>query len=157
MQILDCYNNLITQLDKLPSFLRELNCSNNQITQLDNLPSYLQELNCSGNQIIQLDNLPYSLRKLNCQWNRITQLDNLPISLQILYCYSNQMEHCDLKYWKEQTEIKKLELLKKKFCVRKIQKQWRKYWYEFYKYEIINEQNIGFCRFIEKIYFYYNQ
>ena len=50
-----------------------------------------------------------------------------------------------------------MKLLKEKICTRKIQKQWRKYWYDFYKYEIINGQNIGFCRFIEKSYFYHNQ
>ena len=83
----------------------------------------------------------------------------MPHSLHSLYCYGNKMENNDLRYWKEQTKNrnKKLELLKKKFCVRKIQRQWRKYWYDFYKYEIINGQNIGFCRFIEKSYFYHNQ
>ena len=67
------------------------------------------------------------------------------------------MEINDLEYWKEQTKNKKLKLLKEKACIRKIQRQWRKYWYDFYKYEIINGQNIGFCRFIEKSYLYHNK
>ena len=97
------------------------------------------------------------LQKLDCSDNQITQLDNLPSSLRFLGCYDNKMENNNLKYWKEQTKNKKLELLKKKFCIRKIQRQWRKYWYDFYRYEIINGQNIGFCRFIEKSYFYHNK
>ena len=69
----------------------------------------------------------------------------------LLYYYNN------IEYWKEQTKNKKLKLLKEKICIRKIQRQWRKYWYDFYRYEIINGQNIGFCRFIEKSYLYHNQ
>ena len=130
-----------------------------QMTQLDNLTPSLQKLNCSRNQITQLDNLPSSLQELKCSSNQIIQLDNLPFSLQFLECFYNKMENDNLEYWKERTKNKnkKLKLLKEKICIRKIQRQWRRYWYDFYKYEIINGQNIGFCRFIEKSYFYHNQ
>ena len=157
LQILYCYNNQLTRLDNFPSSLQVLNCSSNQLTQLDNLPSSLQILQCYYNQITQLDNLPSSLQVLDCSYNQIVQLDNLPLSIQFLECFHNKMENYTLGYWIEQSKNKKLELLKKKFCIRKIQRQWRKYWYDFYKYEIINGQNIGFCRFIEKSYYYYNQ
>ena len=62
------------------------------------------------------------------------------------------MENYELEYWKEQTRNKKLELLKEKISARKIQRIWRKYWYDFYKYEMIDNKYIGFCRFIERSY-----
>jgi hypothetical protein len=50
-------------------------------------------------------------------------------------------------------DIKKdVEILKEKINARKIQKIWRKYWYDIYKYELIDGEYIGFCRFIEKSY-----
>ena len=47
---------------------------------------------------------------------------------------------------------KKLKLLKEKISARKIQRIWKKYWYDFYKYELIDGKYIGFCRFIERSY-----
>ena len=58
LEILDCSDNNITQLDNLPPGLKHLNCRNNQLTHLDNFPPGLKHLDCSGNKITQLDNLP---------------------------------------------------------------------------------------------------
>ena len=157
LQKLDCPCNQLKQLDNFPPSLQMLYCNDNQITQLSNLPSSLLKLYCPYNQLSQLDNLPPSLKILHCNYNQITQLDNLPLSLRFLGCSGNKLENNNLEYWKEQTKNKKLKLLKEKICIRKIQRQWRKYWYDFYKYEIINGKNIGFCRLIEKSYIYYNQ
>jgi hypothetical protein len=62
------------------------------------------------------------------------------------------MKNDELKYWKGRTRNKKLKLLKEKISARKIQKVWRKYWYDFYRYELIDGKYIGFCRFIERSY-----
>ena len=97
------------------------------------------------------------LQKLDCSCNQIIQLDNLPFSLIKLHCYGNKMENNNLEYWKERTKNKKLKLLKEKYSAIKIQKIWRKYWYDIYKYELIDEEYIGFCRFIEKSYYIINE
>ena len=146
---------LVVPMPTLPvklAALLKLNCSSNHLTQLDNLPCSLQKLCCISNQIVQLDNLPSTLLKLGCQNNRLTQLDNLPFSLIKLHCYGNKMENNNLEYWKERTKNKKLKLLKEKYSAIKIQKIWRKYWYDIYKYELIDGEYIGFCRFIERSY-----
>ena len=62
------------------------------------------------------------------------------------------MENNNLEYWKERTKNKRLKLLKEKICARKIQRIWRKYWYHIHKYELIDGEYIGFCRFIERSY-----
>ena len=71
-----CFNDLI-ELPNLSRFtcLQNLDCSNNQLCQLDKLPFHLQILDCSQNQLSRLNNLPYSLKELNCSRNIITQLD----------------------------------------------------------------------------------
>ena len=109
-------------------------------------------MDCSCNQLSQLDKLPLSLQKLNCSNNQITQLNNLPLSIQCFYCSNNKMENNNSEYWKEQIKNKKLKLLKEKINARKIQRIWRKYWYDIYKYELIDGEYIGFCRFIERSY-----
>ena len=68
-------------LTELPSWVSEcknleiLDCSNNDITQIDNLPPTLKHLNCSVNQIAYLNNLPPTLRQLYCiySFNRILE------------------------------------------------------------------------------------
>ena len=120
--------------------------------QLDNLPLSLYKLNCTYNQLTQLNNLPSSLQILYCSNNQLTKLDNIPFSLHYLDCTNNKMKNNDLEYWKKQTKNKKLQILKEKMSARKIQKILRKYWYDFYKYEMIDGKYIGFCRFIERNY-----
>ena len=93
---------------------------------------------------------------LYCSDNQLTKLDNIPLPLHFLDCTNNKMKNNGLGYWKEQTKNKKLQLLKEKINARKIQKIWRKYWYDFYKYEVIDGKYIGFCRFIERSYFIMN-
>src|SRR5438067_2250979 len=61
--------NLSELLNNLPSFLQILDCSNNQIKELNKLPS-LQTLYCSHNQIKELNNLPSSLQYLYCENNK---------------------------------------------------------------------------------------
>ena len=66
--------------------------------------------------------------------------------------YLYKIENDVLEHWKEIAMNKRLKLLKEKINARKIQKIWRKYWYDIYKYELIDGEYIGFCRFIEKSY-----
>ena len=121
---------------------------------LDSLSSNVIEINIRNKNLFVLPDLSRftCLQKLDCSNNQLTQLDNLPFSLIELHCYYNKMENNKLEYWKERTKNKKLKLLKEKYSAIKIQKIWRKYWYDIYKYELIDEEYIGFCRFIEKSY-----
>ena len=57
--------------------LKTLNCSNNQITNLNKLPNSLTTLNCSHTKITNLDNLPNSLTTLNCNGTKITDLESM--------------------------------------------------------------------------------
>ena len=49
LQILDCYNNQLTVLPRLPSTLLELYCYNNKLYVLPHLPSTLQRLHYNNN------------------------------------------------------------------------------------------------------------
>ncbi len=99
---LDCSNNKITSLDMLPLTLIKLRCSNNNISKLEHL-SELTHLDCSNNNIDELDNLPSSLTYLKCSENNITKLNNLPFLLKFLNCTDNKLTTldnlpCRLKY-----------------------------------------------------------
>jgi len=61
---IDCYNNQLTSLPKLPNSLQELYCDNNKLTSLPKLLNSLQELDCSNNQLTELPELPKSLQIL---------------------------------------------------------------------------------------------
>ena len=146
-------------LNSLSSDVIEINIKYGNLKLLPNLSRFtrLQKLDCSHTQLTILDNLPSSLQKLNCSVNQLTRLDNLPLFLIELDCAHNKIEINNLEYWKEIIKNKKLKILKEKICARKIQKIWRKYWYDFYKYELVDGKYIGFCRFIEKSYFIINE
>ena len=65
------FNKKLRQLPDLSRYtkLEELNCSDNMLTQLDNLPSSIIKLYCPTNFITKLDNLPHGLKILNCSNN----------------------------------------------------------------------------------------
>ena len=133
-----CFNTPITNLDHLPPGLKELYCSYTQITSLDHLPPGLQVLNCSGIQITNLDHLPSGLQDLNCYNTQITNLDHLPPSLKRLYC-----SNCPLTEEYKGKTLPEIHLINRKksflrgiclvrqiLAASKIQKAWKTYWYE---------------------------
>ena len=126
---------------------------------INRLPIEVTEINIECKNLSILPDLSRftCLQKLDCSPNLLTQLDNLPSSLQYLDCTNNKMNNINLEYWKEITKNKKLKLLKEKISARKIQRIWKKYWYDFYKYELIDGKYIGFCRCIEKSYSIINE
>ena len=121
---------------------------------LNSLSSDVIEIDISYKKLFILPDLSRftCLQKLDCSFNYLSRLYDLPLSLKEMNCSKNNIDNINLEYWKEQTKNKKLKLLKEKISVRKIQKIWRKYWYDIYKYELIDGEYIGFCRFIEKSY-----
>lgn len=92
LKILYCrHNDNLENLDNLPKSLKILNCSTNNIKLLDNLPDGLVCLFCAENKITKLENLPESLEVLDCSYNHVTNLSNLPTKLKILHCNTNRL------------------------------------------------------------------
>lgn len=109
---LDCYNNQLTSLPRLPSNLQNLHCGSNQLTSLPTLPTSLLYLDCGNNLLNSLSSLPPNLQwlicssnqlsslpslptnnfiYLHCDYNQLTSLPNLPASLLNLNCENNQL------------------------------------------------------------------
>jgi Leucine-rich repeat (LRR) protein len=81
--------NLFEEIQNYDNIVR-LDCSNNQLTSLAKLPDSLQILYCWNNQLTSLPELPNSLQHLYCNHNQLTSLPELPNSLQHLYCNDNK-------------------------------------------------------------------
>jgi Leucine-rich repeat (LRR) protein len=88
---LQCQNNGLYTLPKLPESLKELYCNSNQLTALPTLSSSLTILDCSSNQLSNLPILPASLKNLSCAKNKLTTLPNLPRTLTDLICSYNKI------------------------------------------------------------------
>jgi Leucine-rich repeat (LRR) protein len=89
ISFLDCSNNQLTKLPKLPDKLIYLFCEYNQLTSLPELPNSLQYLWCSNNQLISLPKLPDSLKTISCEYNQLIEFPNLPKNLENLL-FSNE-------------------------------------------------------------------
>jgi len=72
---------------------KKMNCSNERLKFLKKLPSKLKSLNCSTNQIEKLPDLPYSLKSLNCSNNKIKYITALPDDLDTLDCSKNKLKY----------------------------------------------------------------
>ncbi len=68
-----------------------INCCNNQLTELPRLPNLLEIFWCNNNKLTELPELPNLLKELYCSNNQLTSLPKLPNSLQRLYCYNNEL------------------------------------------------------------------
>ena len=88
---INCSNNNLSNLPKLPVYLVTLDCSNNNLTELVELPPFLQSLNCSNNKLSVLPELPKTLGWLYASDNNLTELPILPLPLRILYCSNNKL------------------------------------------------------------------
>jgi uncharacterized repeat protein (TIGR01451 family) len=90
---LNCGNNMISSLPKLPLTLQELNCKVNHLDSLPStLPSGLKTLYCQQNHITFLPNLPSGLEILNCAYNALDTLVAYPASLHTMDCSHNLLD-----------------------------------------------------------------
>lgn len=88
------YNDLIVlpNLSKLKK-LKILNCTNNFLRKIIKLPNSLELLNCSYNKLIKLGPfLPNSLRKLFCFYNKLENISTFNKKLEICHCYGNNLK-----------------------------------------------------------------
>jgi Leucine-rich repeat (LRR) protein len=68
--------------------LEILNCNNNKLIKLGKLPDSLLILYCCDNRLTELEDLPPNLRILHCANNNLTYLDNLPSTITFLSCFT---------------------------------------------------------------------
>jgi len=110
LKVIDCSNNQILNISKVPYGLEELVCKNNYIESLDCLKKckYIKQLDCSYNKICSLpklvnlevlicchNNLEFlpdysNLKKLYCKHNRLRKLNNFKY-LEELECNDNKL------------------------------------------------------------------
>lgn len=88
---LNCHQNQLSFLPKLPSTLLSLTCSENQLTSMPVLPNTLVNLECDNNQLTILPPLPNTIRYLYCSFNQLTNLPVLPNALLHLFCNNNNL------------------------------------------------------------------
>ena len=107
---LDCSNNYLSFLPRLPFNLKDLDCSNNKLTSLTSYrctqsgiyfkfpPIYLHQncpfiesINCTNNNLTDLPILPNKLQCLYASENKLISLPEIPKSLLILYCNENKL------------------------------------------------------------------
>jgi len=89
LKMLLCYSNDIKVLPELPENLEILICGDNSLVQLPKLPNTLKELDIYSNFVVYIDELPKNLESLTILNNRIHELPDLPQTLRKLYCGYN--------------------------------------------------------------------
>jgi Leucine-rich repeat (LRR) protein len=73
------------------NYILHINCSDNQLTSLPKLPNSLQILYCYDNQLTSLPELPDSLEILFCYNNQLTYLPELPNSFLEIFCQNDNI------------------------------------------------------------------
>jgi hypothetical protein len=96
LKILDCSNNLISQISALPDTLEILLCNNCEIYSICNLPINLKILNCEKNFLQYIPQLPNTLEEFNCSNNILQYLPHLPKNLKKLICKNNLLQNLPL-------------------------------------------------------------
>jgi len=97
IEIIDCYENNLSKLPKLPDNLTSINCYTNNLIKLPNLSNFinLRFLNCGYNRLTELPDLSclINLTKLYCHGNELTKLPKLSkcIKLKQLVCNNNKL------------------------------------------------------------------
>ena len=71
--------------------IKFINCNDNNLEELPRLPANLHSLNCMSNNLTCLPELPESLIYLNCSNNKFKTLPKLPSKLEILHCWDNNL------------------------------------------------------------------
>ena len=135
---LDCSNNSLTSLQYCPSSVRTLNCTSNSLTSLQYCPNSVIYLYCANNSLTSLQYCPKSVISLDCHNNSLTSLQYCPISVKYLYSFYNPLSSEYMIYHTE--EIHKINTVKSyklgidrlnlMISSVKIQRGWKKYWYD---------------------------
>ena len=85
----------LTSLNNIPQKLpkiRVLHCTNNLLKNVENLPTSLEDLNLDGNELTEIDvSVLDNLKTLSLNSNRLTALENFPETLEELHASSNQL------------------------------------------------------------------
>ena len=146
-----CYDNLLTNLEYCPNSLTRLCCPNNSIISLEYCPDSVTYLNCSNNSLTSLEYCPNSVTELYCSNNSLTSLEYCPSSVTYLYYDNNPLSPEYLN--KTIQQVHKINTVKSyklgifklnsvMSCV-KIQRLWKKYWYDELDINGINR----YCKF----------
>jgi len=156
---LHCTYNLLTTLEGCPPNVTMLNCSCNQLTNLKGCPLNVKELYCGGNLLTTLDCIEFyqNIETLYCHSNKLTNLKGCPSSVKKLICRNNSLiDQYQNKSLNEIHKINRIKALKKGISLLRnllsalrIQRFWRKWWYE----ELDSE---GVNRFIRKSFIEFN-
>ena len=128
-----------------------LDCSYNLLKTLEGCPSSVIALYCNGNQLTTLEGCSPNVTKLYCYDNQLTTLEGCPPSVTILYRNDNPLaKQYQNKSLEEIHNINRIKAFKKGISsidrlisALKIQRRWRKWWYEELDSEDVN-------RFIKK-------
>ncbi len=100
--MLNVANEDLQVLPTIPEGTKVINCSNNKITRIDRLPPNLEILDASNNLLesYALPKLPSTLQQLIVSNNhRLEHLPPLPKSLRILYCDGCLLESLPIIPW----------------------------------------------------------
>jgi Leucine-rich repeat (LRR) protein len=98
---LDCSDNNLTHLPKLPSNLRTLICESNKLEYLPELPDSLIVLWCSYNPLKELPKLPKSILEICIVGHHLHVLPELPESLVEFFMEESQNNINKYKYIKK--------------------------------------------------------
>ena len=85
----------VTNIENIPHklpMIRILHCTNNLLKNVENLPTSLEELNLNGNELAEIDiSVLDNLKILSLNNNRLTTLENFPETLEEFHATSNQL------------------------------------------------------------------
>ena len=88
----------ITSIINVPDGLGKLVCSDNLLVELQDLPSSLLHLDFSRNFLTTFDFAKVShLEEVHCEENNIVELLNIPVTITAIYCDNNDLKHLDLR------------------------------------------------------------
>ena len=101
-------------------------------------PPDVTTLYCGGNQLTTLEGCPPNVTSLYCSYNQLTTLEGCPPSVTELYCDDNPLtDQYQNKTLDEIHNINRIKALKRGISLinnllssLKIQRCWRKWWYE---------------------------
>lgn len=86
-EIWNFYGKKLKELPEIKEGVKTLNCSDNNLTKIPKLPSTLRKFSCNKNEdLIELPELPEGLLELDCRNLNIKELPKLPSTLKILNC-----------------------------------------------------------------------
>ena len=109
IETLECTDNEIKNLDKIPNTILDLDCSSNKLDDQDFIAlKNLTILDCSYNDIKKLVNLPDTLVNLDCYHNELVEL-RIHSNLIEVDCSNNKIMLLDFSLNKTSESLTKLD------------------------------------------------